>query len=245
MPSVETEAIVLRTYDLSDADRIVVLLTSDHGLKRTVAKGAKRLKSRFGSAIEPFSIIRAEYFQKENAELATLARADIVSSSFEMAANDDFLRHFSHLSRLLMAMVPADDPNEKIFRMVRACIMAVRDVPASIEAVSLYFKIWLLRLSGLLPEWGICSICRNPFGDTVSVQVTADNRIICDNCRRSDGGLKVSAAERSLPDLTRSIAPLDFARQIDERNIRYADLNRAIDKMIERAVGSEFYLNAA
>ena len=54
MSLIETESIILRSYNLAEADKIVVLLTRDHGVVRGVAKGAKRLKSKFGSGLEPF-----------------------------------------------------------------------------------------------------------------------------------------------------------------------------------------------
>ena len=64
MALIETESLVLKSYNLAEADKIVVLLTHDHGVVRGVAKGAKRLKSKFGSGLEPFSVVHSTYFQK-------------------------------------------------------------------------------------------------------------------------------------------------------------------------------------
>ncbi len=69
MGLVETEGMILKTYSLAEADKIIVLLTQNEGLVRGVAKGAKRLKSRFGGGLEPFSIVNLTYFQKEEREL--------------------------------------------------------------------------------------------------------------------------------------------------------------------------------
>src|SRR3954453_9040188 len=104
MPLIETESIVLKSYNLAEADRIVVLLTHDHGVVRGVAKGAKRLKSRFGSGLEPFSEVRATYFQKENIELVSLQSSELIRSNFEMASEPDFLQKFSYLSDLLISL---------------------------------------------------------------------------------------------------------------------------------------------
>src|SRR3954463_3717708 len=106
MPLIETESLVLKSYNLAEADKIVVLLTHDHGVVRGVAKGAKRLKSRFGSGLEPFSEIRASYFQKENIELVSLQKADLIRSNFEVASNPDFLQKFSYLGDLLISFLP-------------------------------------------------------------------------------------------------------------------------------------------
>ncbi len=74
MGLVETEGLVLKSYSLAEADKIVVLLTQNEGLVRGVAKGAKRLKSRFGGGLEPFSVVQISYFQKEERELVSLCQ---------------------------------------------------------------------------------------------------------------------------------------------------------------------------
>ncbi len=75
MALVETEALVLRTYNFGEADKIVVCLTHAAGVIRAVAKGCRKLKSRFGAALEPFTLTRITYYQKENQELVALSQA--------------------------------------------------------------------------------------------------------------------------------------------------------------------------
>src|SRR5437763_5523683 len=74
MALVSTEAIVLRSYNLAEADRIVVCLTRGAGLVRAVARGARRMKSRFGAALEPFSFINLVFYEKENRELVIISK---------------------------------------------------------------------------------------------------------------------------------------------------------------------------
>lgn len=69
-------AVVIRTYDFGEADRIVVLLTRNHGVVRSVAKGVRRAKSRFGSRLQPFVHLDVNLYQGRN--LATIAQADTV-----------------------------------------------------------------------------------------------------------------------------------------------------------------------
>ena len=108
---VETESLVIKSYNLAEADKIVVLLTREHGMIRAVAKGAKRLKSKFGSGIEPFSIVKIEYFQKETSELVALQKVDLLQSNFGAASNPDFLQKFSYLGDILITFSPPHDPN--------------------------------------------------------------------------------------------------------------------------------------
>jgi len=89
MPLHETESIVLKSYNLAEADRIVVFFTRSFGVIRGVAKGARRTRSKFGSSLEPFSEISLEYFQKDDRELVSVQRADLVRSAFFSAARPE------------------------------------------------------------------------------------------------------------------------------------------------------------
>src|SRR5688500_7655636 len=93
----QTEAIVIKSYSLSEADRIVVFFTREFGLVRGVAKGAKRLQSKFGSMLEPFSTVSLEYFQKEERELVSIQSVDLLQSRFKSASDPDFLDTYSYI----------------------------------------------------------------------------------------------------------------------------------------------------
>ncbi len=80
MPLYTADALILRTYKLGEADRIVVFLTRDRGKKRGVAKGARRPRSRFAGALEPLTEVRVAYFEKEQRELVGLNYAETVRS---------------------------------------------------------------------------------------------------------------------------------------------------------------------
>jgi len=84
MGLVETEALILRTYNLAEADKIVVCLTRNAGLIRAVARGSRRIKNRFGAALEPFTLLNVAYYQKENQELVSLRQVEIVQSHFDL-----------------------------------------------------------------------------------------------------------------------------------------------------------------
>src|SRR5687767_12360245 len=122
MPLYETESLVLKSYNLAEADRIVVFFTRDHGIIRGVAKGAKRLHSRFGSTLELFSTVQLSYFQKEDRELVSLQQVELTRSCFSAASDPEFLHTFSYIADLLMAFVPPHDPNETLYRMTKACL---------------------------------------------------------------------------------------------------------------------------
>ena len=84
MPLCETEAIVLRTHRLSEADKIASLFTRQLGRLRAVARGASRPKSPYGGTLEPLSYVRLWIFDRENRDLLHLNSAEIMESFFDM-----------------------------------------------------------------------------------------------------------------------------------------------------------------
>ena len=76
----QSEALILRTYPLREADLLVTFFTRAEGKVKGVAKSAKRSKRRFGGALEPLTYVVAHWEDKEKQELARLDSCDIISS---------------------------------------------------------------------------------------------------------------------------------------------------------------------
>ena len=85
MKIIETESIALKSYSLGEADKIILFLTSQSGLVRLTVRGAKRLRNRFGGRLEPFTVARIAYGQKEESELGRLLEIETVESYFHLA----------------------------------------------------------------------------------------------------------------------------------------------------------------
>jgi DNA repair protein RecO (recombination protein O) len=211
MPLVETESLVLKTYNLAEADKIVLLFTREHGIVRGVAKGAKRLKSRFGSGLEPLSVVRASYFQKETLELVSLQNIELVESNFTAASNPEFLEKFAYLIDILVTAVPPHDPNETLYRMVCASLRTASHDLAAIDAVVFYFEIWLLRLTGYLPNWARCGICQRGFDQNETAGLGTSFELVCGNCRRLTSMTQITAAQRAMMADVMRLSPDDFS----------------------------------
>src|SRR6188472_4136349 len=80
MPLYTADALILRTYRLGESDRIVVFLTRDRGKRRGVAKNARRSRRRFGGALEPMTVGRVEYLERERRDLVFLHYVEPVRS---------------------------------------------------------------------------------------------------------------------------------------------------------------------
>lgn len=149
MPLYTAEALVLRTYKLAEADRIVVFLTRDRGKKRGVAPHARRPRSRFTGALEPLTEIRVAYFEKERRELVNLNYAETVRSPLA-AANPESLAYSHYFAELIDAWAADADPDERLFRLGCSALDAL-SIGAPADALARYFECWLLRLQGVYP----------------------------------------------------------------------------------------------
>lgn len=236
MPLVETESLIIKTYNLSEADKIVVLMTRTHGMVRGVAKGAKRLNSKFGGSLEPFSVVQITYFQKDAVELVSIQRIELIKSNFEVASNPEFLQKFTHLAELLISFSPPHDPNDALYRMVRACLETAASTATNLPAVGIYFKLWLLRLSGFLPDWSVCQNCGRELRETEEVGLNGMFELRCDDCSRRPAA-KISASARSIALSARKVSPEKFAESTRENEVLISELKPILDGMLSQAAG--------
>jgi DNA repair protein RecO (recombination protein O) len=238
MAFIETESLVLKSYNLAEADKIVVLLTHDHGVVRGVAKGAKRLKSKFGSGLEPFSVVQSAYFQKDAVELVAIERIDLIRSSFAAASDPHFLEKFAYLADLLIAISPPHDPSETLYRMAKACLQTASDDPLSLLSVGVYFEIWLLRIGGYLPDWSRCGQCGRAFHESEEAGLGGNFHLYCLACRQGRSAV-LTADLRGMASAVLRISPADFAVFAADRAEELAALSGISKRMISLAIGRE------
>jgi len=150
VPLYTADALVLRTYKLGEADRIVVFLTRDRGKKRGVAKGARRPRSRFTGALEPLTEVSVAYFEKERRELVGLNYAETRRSPL-MLGSPDALGYVSYFAELLDEWAQEADADERLYRLGASMLDALA-AGTPVEPLARYFEYWLLRLQGVYPE---------------------------------------------------------------------------------------------
>ena len=240
----ETEGLVLKSYNLSEADKIIIFLTKEQGLVRGVAKGVKRLKSRFGSSLEPFTFINLTYFQKDDRELVSIREVELVKSSFESASDPDLLSNFSYISELITEFVPPHDPNEKLYRMVKVCLeTAVKINHFLIPNLVLYFEIWLLRLGGYLPNLNVCGNCKRNLFEDEGGNLQYNFQIFCRNCDTSKNRDHMSAAERNIINKTIKNNPETFVNLTENAADSIKRLSNKNKILITNIVGKQLLNN--
>ena len=215
MAIIETEALVLRTYNFAEADKIVVSLTQASGLIRGVAKGCRKLKSRFGAALEPFTLVKLVYYEKEHQELVSLRQADIVKSHFDLSSHAETLAGLAYMGDLVIEFSPPHEANDNLFRMVKACLDAIATSPADLQLTLRYFEIWLLRLQGFLPDLRRCGECHTELSETTEIFLNPDLVLRCRNCSHGQGR-RVSKKLQAQLQASQKLAPLKFVQASHE-----------------------------
>jgi DNA repair protein RecO (recombination protein O) len=211
----ETEALILRSYNLAEADKIVVCFSRSAGLIRGVAKGCRKLKNRFGAALEPFTLVNLTYYEKEHQELVSFRQVEILKSRFNLSSNASILTGFSYMGDLLIDFSPPHQANHNLFRMALACFEAASETPDDLEAVLRYFEVWLLKLEGFLPDLRMCVSCRNSFSADEVVYLGHDLSLRCYQCSQGRGSA-VSKRLRTHLRTTEKLSPARFAEDTRE-----------------------------
>lgn len=236
MALVNTDAIVLRTYNLAEADRIAVCLTRSAGLVRAVAKGARRMKSRFGAALEPFTLIRLGFYERENRDLVSISSAEIVKSHFALAAQLESSEVLAYMGELVGDFSPPHEVNEKLFRMVAACIEALDSSPESTRLVLRYFEVWLLRLAGLFPDLRSCADCGVRLGEGDPACLDVEVNPHCQKCSRGPATRLMAETQQAIVASQR-LPPVEFAiafKGLSERSEK--QLAQLTQRLIVRAL---------
>ena len=190
MPLYTADALILRTYKLGEADRIVVFLTSDRGKRRGVARGARRPRSRFSGGLEVFTQAKVAYVEREHRDLVRLNYVEPVRSPL-VSGDAEVLDHAGYFAELVDEWALEGDPSERLFRLGTSVVAALA-AGAPVAPVARYFEYWLLRLQGVYPSVVACQQCGASLIER-GAQVTAPYGVcVCTDCGSPEGGTGLS-----------------------------------------------------
>lgn len=158
MPLVKTTAIVLRSRKWGDADRIVTFYSKDRGKIRGVARGARRLKSRFGAALEPFSLCRLNLFEKSGDSLYRISHVDLARSSQKLRESLGLIDSAARMVNVVAAITPDGDPDPLLFETLEQGLASLHESEDP-TFMALLFQIRLLGVTGFRPQTDHCVTC--------------------------------------------------------------------------------------
>jgi len=254
VPARVSEALVLRTYPLKEADLIVSFLTRDQGKLRGVARRARRLKGGFGAGLERLSHVRMAYFQRETRELVNVDSCELIRSQFDLVSDYWTGVALDYFAEVADQLLPAAEPGERFFRLLLAVLDYLRPAGGDEERAAAasrvwravtYYSLWAVRLSGWLPELHACLGCGSALDEA-----EPDGRperaffqrgragLMCDHCRRTmaaGSSWELSAESRSTAAemLRKPVAQLS---KTDWVQATAADLRRFLVQQMESHV---------
>lgn len=244
MPLRESEAIVLRTYPMGEADRLVSFLSRSAGRLRGVAPGAKRPKSRFGSTLEVLSHIKIWYYERETRELVRISQGELIESF--LAAQSDYSRGLAValVSEVAEVVLPEKEPADPVFRLI---LTSARNLAAGsdIQVVLAYYALWMVRLAGWMPDLERCSKCGREF-KAEAAHENYEGALRCVKCDLK--GREVGASARQLAArMTREKLQVlleDKISLVDARTVYNFSLD-IIERQADRKLSSRRLLEEA
>jgi DNA repair protein RecO (recombination protein O) len=188
----KTEAVVLRSFRLGEADRVLHLYTLDRGRVGAVAKGVRKTKSRFGARLEPLSHVELMLHQG-GGELQTVTGAQLLGSHH--AAREDSYRLNAGLvgAEAMLRLFPEQEANDRAFRALTRFLDLLDELEpgtggATTDPLVLSFQLKLLWLSGYLPHVTSCAECGADTG--LAGYSPRAGGAVCQNC--ATGALPLS-----------------------------------------------------
>ena len=226
----ESDAIVLRTYPLREADLLVTLFTRAEGKIRGVARSAKKSRRRFGGALEPLTYVRAFYEDRERQELSRLDSCDVIESPLATEVGYPRVVALAHLAELLDEFLPEREVNDAIFRLTLSVLASLRG--PDIWMPLTYFDLWLTRLLGFLPELSECIVCGNALnGSRAYFHALADGLMCPDDKRLASS--EMSSESRVLAGQIFRV-PVERLTESPWPKSRGSDLRKFLVQTLER-----------
>ncbi len=200
MPLVETDAIVLHAFNYSETSRILRLATRDAGVQSVLARGARRAKSRFGSAVDLFAQGHAELHLREGRDLQTLSAFDVTTARATIAEDLGRFTGASAVAEIVLRFAAADESHAALFDVLSAALDRIALAPAEQAGEAALGGAWsLLAELGFAPQLAECSACHTPLDPAATVAFHhALGGALCAACAaRHPGGRTLPAADRA------------------------------------------------
>jgi DNA repair protein RecO (recombination protein O) len=172
-----TDGIVLKTFPYGEADLIVTYLTGEYGVLKTFAKSPRKIRSRFGSSLEPLTHARIAFWGKEDAALPRLTQSDIIHPFHTVRSSLKCFLKASEMIELTLHFVPERDANTRAYGLL---IETLRTMEGDCEArlLPIYYKLKLLDIAGYLPRLHNCGRCGRK-GDAFYL---SHGTVLCEGC---------------------------------------------------------------
>jgi DNA repair protein RecO (recombination protein O) len=236
-----TEALLLRSVDYGDADRVVTLLTQRFGKAAFIARAARRSKKRFGASLQPLSLLSVQ-IAPGRGSLGVLVQAE-VARAFPRVLRDLPRMHAGFAAlELLRELSPEQAPDPAVFASAVALLGALELDQTVAECALLCFEAHLLGLCGFSPRLDRCGLCDKQAD--VARAALFDPRlghVVCRDC----GGARYRLSGAARSRLSSAAGPrwLEASRG-EWKPSELGDVRAALREFVEQRIGRELKAGA-
>ena len=237
MPLLKTKAVILRSHRWGDADRIVTFFSLQFGKIRGVARGARRLKSRYSGVLEPFGVVELTLFQKTPEALGSISQIDLMSSFSAIREDLGVMTAAARMVRIVEAITVDRDPNHQMFwALVQSLEML--GPGSDLPLTALLFQIHVLGHTGFNPQIGQCTECGKPIVEDPLWFSPRLGGIVCTGCGRNGIGriIPLSKGSAAFMEQARRLPVSCLPRLRAVGKIR-VEVTEAIESYFETVVG--------
>jgi DNA repair protein RecO (recombination protein O) len=185
----KTEAIIISSMNLGEADKLVAFFSLDRGMLKGVARNARKSFKRFGAGLESFTLVRLHLYEREHQELARIESADIMEQHSSIGADLGSAASGAVMLELVREMAPLGERNAPAFLLLSQVLHLLDEGEDPLFLLNI-FKIKFLSLLGYQPKLDHCLSCGNsPNGEIVFLGMKGG--ILCPDCMVSSGETQV------------------------------------------------------
>jgi DNA repair protein RecO (recombination protein O) len=194
------QGIVLRTYPFGEADRVVVLLSPNRGKLRTVAKGVRKTKSRFGGRLEPFTHVDLVVYRGRN--LDTVTQVSVIEAYPALRSDLPRVMAAGTMVEAVDVVAQEDESATRLFLLLQRGLRALDGTALYNPDIVSSFLLKLAGVVGVSPALTRCAACGRSEGlDRFSF---GGGGVVCTACR-------LEGAVRLRPGVTAYLAGLEAA----------------------------------
>ncbi|OFI07176.1 DNA repair protein RecO [Clostridium acetireducens DSM 10703] len=187
---IKTRAVVIKTQDYKESDKLVWLFSEKLGRISTIAKGAKKNRSKFLSSTLNFCF--GEYVLYKGKSLYSISECQIIDSFQELLRDFNTITYASYLCELIDICLQEEEPNIYVFRQLVTAFYLIKNKAVDIEVLIRAFEVKILKATGYGLNLNNCCICKKYINSSNYINTNYLGGV-CESCKRING-IKISYA---------------------------------------------------
>lgn len=204
-----TDAINLKSYNLSEADKIVVMYSKDKGLIRGVAKGVKKPKSKLGARMDMFVANKLMLYKGKS--LDRICQADVLNTFNKTRRDMDKIFYSMYISEVVNNFGVEDDPcSEEVYELLYKSLNKISEAESKEEILiaTIKFQLKMMQISGFGIELNSCLCCREEIGEENMYFSSRMGGVVCEECNK-DLNIK-TLMHHKIRDFLNALVQFDF-----------------------------------